>query len=738
VAIIAIIATALAIGTFWPMTDGRGDRWLDESKQPVLAPPEELPVVGIPGFRYDHPRLPAPSAEDIIAIREHNPSYFREQKKRANGGGGDFYSVILSALVEPGSQDLDLLHRRLMELEMSWRGHGQAKPLAMAYDWLYDQWNLQQRKELLAKVIEASNYLIERIRVEQRLSPYNVYLYNSPFQALMATALASYGDSPEAELPMRWTADYWKNRILPVWRQVMGKHGGWHEGGEYVGIGIGQAIYQLPAMWRKATREDLFKSESGIRGFLDFLIYRTRPDGTHMRWGDAAFFDRMVPDRVPLAIEYSHAAAYSLDRCPRPYQPSSWPWGPLTTDDFCEPEAHRLLPLQKHFDGIGMVIARSSWDDESTYLTFKAGANFWSHSHLDQGAFTLFKGGPLAIDSGLYGPSYGSDHHMNYSYQTIAHNVITVTDPDDTIPGPPEKEGGLPRQIANDGGQRRVGSGWGVESAPLDLNEWLEKSEIYQTGGIEKYHDTDDLVVAVANITPAYTNKYSGRGYFSHRTRRVEKYWRTIVYDRINDVVIVSDDLVSADPMFRKKSLIHTINEPRRTEDGFVAQIPANDDPVRKAGRLQASILFPQDANISIIGGKNLEFLVDNINFDEGGAVWEKVLKRKKNPPEPGRWRVEVSPAIAQKRDRFMMILQPSVENQESNLAIRRLLTEKAIGSVIEGPYRTLVLSFPEDREGVIIEIQGKGGSKALDLTVKAETPVSENLWQRIRHAFFN
>ncbi|MEJ2533847.1 MAG: heparinase II/III family protein, partial [Halioglobus sp.] len=642
------------------------------------------------------------------------------------------------ALVEPGSQDLDFLHRRLIELEMSWRGHMQAKPLAVAYDWLYDQWNLQQRKELLAKVIEASNYLIERIRVEQRLSPYNVYLYNSPFQALMATALASYGDSPEAELPMRWTADYWKNRILPVWRQVMGKHGGWHEGGEYVGIGIGQAIYQLPAMWRKATREDLFKSESGIRGFLDFLIYRTRPDGTHMRWGDAAFFDRMVPDRVPLAIEYSHAAAYSLDRCPRPYEPSSWPWGPLTTDDLCEPEAHRQLPLQKHFDGIGMVIARSSWDDESTYLTFKAGDNFWSHSHLDQGAFTIFKGGPLAIDSGLYGPSYGSDHHMNYSYQTIAHNVITVTDPEDTIPAPPKKEGGSPRQIANDGGQRRVGSGWGVESAPLDLNEWLEKSEIYQTGGIEKYHDKDDLVVAVANITPAYTNKYSGRGYFSHRTRRVEKYWRTIVYDRINDVVIVSDDLVSADPMFRKKSLIHTINEPRRTEDGFVAQIPANDDPDRKAGRLQARILFPKEANVSIIGGKNLEFLVDNINFDEGGAVWEKVLKRKKNPPEPGRWRVEVSPAIAQKRDRFMMILQPSVENQESNLAIRRLLTEKAIGSVIEGPYRTLVLSFPEEREGVIIEIQGKGGSKALDLTVKTETPVSENLWQRIRHAFFN
>ena len=715
---ITIIVSVVIVGTFWQLTDSNQDQWLDESKQPVLAPPEELAVLAIDGFRYHHPRLPAPSPEEITIIKRNNLRYFKGHQRQANGGKGKFYSVILTAFVDPGSQDLNLLHKRLMELELSWRGHMQAKPLALAYDWLYDQWNAQQRKQLLTKVIEASNYLIERIRVEQRLSPYNVYLYNSPFQALMATALASYGDTPEAELPMRWTTDYWKNHVLPAWRQVMGNNGGWHEGGEYVGIGIGQAIYQLPAMWRKATGEDLFRSEPGIRGFLDFLVYRTRPDGTHMRWGDGANFDRIVPDRLPLAIEYSHAAAYSLNRCPRPYTATSWPWGPLTTNALCKPGAYRVLPLQKHFDGIGMVIARSSWDEEATYLSFKAGDNFWSHSHLDQGAFTLFKGGPLAIDSGVYGPNYGSDHHMNYSYQTIAHNVITVTDPDDNIPAPPKKRDDPPRQIANDGGQRRIGSGWGVESAPLDLDEWLRKSEIYQTGKIERYYDKDDLVIAVADITSAYTNKYSGKGYFSDRTRRVEKYWRTIVYDRINDAVIIYDDLVSTDPMFRKKSLIHTINEPQRIKDGFVTQIPANENPDRKAGRLQASILFPQDANISIIGGKWLEFLVDNINFDEGGAVWKKVLRRKNNRIEPGRWRVEISPAIAKKRDRFLMVLKPTIEIQQSDLHIRRLVAKKSIGSEIRGPNRTLKLLFPNDREGIIVEIRDKTGSKTLDLTL--------------------
>ncbi len=117
----------------------------------------------------------------------------------------------------------------------------------------------------------------------------------------MACALAIYGDDPRGDAIMRFTNDLWKNRVLPAWRQVMGRNGGWHEGGEYVGIGIGQAIYQLPAMWRHATGEDIFATEPGIRGFLDFLVYRTRPDGTHFRWGDAAAFDRIVPDAVPLA-----------------------------------------------------------------------------------------------------------------------------------------------------------------------------------------------------------------------------------------------------------------------------------------------------------------------------------------------------------------------------------------------------------------------------------------------------
>ena len=96
-------------------------------------------------------------------------------------------------------------------------------------------------------------------------------------------------------------------------------------------------------------------------------------------------------------------------------------------------------------------------------------------------------------------------------------------------------------------------------------------------------------------------------------------------------------------------------------------------------------------------------------------------MRRKNNPIEPGRWRVEVSPAIAQKRDRYLMILKPTIENQQSDLHIRRLVTEEAIGSQIRGPYRTLKLLFPNNREGILVEIKDKMGSKKLDLTLAAK-----------------
>jgi len=553
-------------------------------------------------------------------------------------------------------------------------------------------------------------------------------------QALMACSLALYSDDPRGEPVMRFTYDMWKNRVLPAWRQVMGRNGGWHEGGEYVGVGIGQAVYELPAMWRSATGEDLFVSEPGIRGFLDFLVYRKRPDGTDFRWGDGSGFDKIAPDTIPLALEFRHTPAYSLRPPAHDGEPSGWPWGPRTNRSLDDPASFARLPLVRLFDGIGMIVVRSDWSPDATYVTFKAGDNYWSHVHLDQGAFTIYKGGELAIDSGLYGPSYGSDHHMNYTYQTIAHNVVTVTDPKDTVPAPGKDK---PRPIANDGGQRRIGSGWGVEAAPLDRGEWEAKRDIYHTATMGPLLDQGGVVVAAADLTPAYTNPESGDGTFSARTRRVERFWRIFGYDRVDDVVVVFDQVTATAASFRKRWLLHTIEAPSLFPNGFSVSVSPQDRPGRGGGRLEGKVLLPKDALINPIGGRGLEFFVDDRNYDENGTLRESIRKLGPNNVEPGAWRIEVSPPRDAREDMFLVVLMPVAGSARPVHRVRLLEAGKRVGCEIVGPNRTTRWWFEPGRNEAEIEVSSGSDAHRYQVTGPAATTPAAGDWlNRIKSLF--
>ena len=703
VGLFVLLATSLAVFAWSLLAGGRGagggvESMLDERALPQLPPPAESPRAELPRFQRGHPRLPAPTPGQYDLLQQANRPFLDEQRRRAAGGSGDLEASILMARLEPGSQNLALLRERLTGLRFEWRGSNETKPLALAYDWLYEQWSPADRSALLRKALDGCDYEITLIR-EERLSPYNVILYNAPLQALMACALATYQDDPRSVAIMNFTADLWKNRVLPVWRQVMGHNGGWHEGGEYVGIGIGQAIYELPAMWRSATGEDLFASEPGIRGFLDFLVYRKRPDGTDFRWGDAAAFDKIVPDALPLALEFRHAPAYSLRAPTQDAQPSGWPWGPFSDSSLSNPTSFARLPLMRQFDGIGMIVARSDWSPEATYVTFKAGDNYWSHSHLDQGAFTIYKGGELAIDSGHYGPTYGSDHHMNYTYQSVAHNLVTVTDPNDTVPGPGEEQ---PRPIANDGGQRRIGSGWGVEAAPLDRGEWEAKRDIYHTATMGPLLDQDGLTVAAADITPAYTNAASGSGTFSARTRRVERFWRIFGYDRNDDVVVVFDQVIASRAAFRKRWLLHTLNAPTITADGFSVAVGADKRPGHGGGRLEGKVLLPKDALINALGGRGFEFFVDDRNYDEKGTL--DAAKLGPNS-EAGSWRIELSPPQDAAADQFLVVLLPTAGTSVPTHRVRLLESGRRVGCEVVGPTRTVRWWFEPGHNAAEVEV---------------------------------
>ena len=675
---------------------------------PTYPPAAELPPVALPDFRHQRPRLPHPSMADLVRLAIDNPDYLAEQKSRAASERRPALdAMIFNAFAEPGSQDLDALTERLTTLPRRAALFGHILLLATAYDWLHYYWTEEQHARLQHLLGRACQTTIEHIRAE-RLSPYARELYAGPLQALMACSIALYQDHPQGELYMRFAHELWINRVLPVWDQVFGLNGGWHEGANLLADGIGRAIYSVPAMWRHGTGDDRFAKHPGLAGFLDFLVHRVRPDGTQFRWGDGAFFDRHPPEANALALEFGHAAAYSLSPPRGGPAPVLQPWGPLSDTTLAHEHTARLLPLSRLFDGLGKVVARSDWTPEATYVTFKAGDNYWSHTHLDQGAFTIYKGGPLAIDSGIKGPLYGSLHHRNYAYQTIAHNTITVTDPADTVPAP-AWDG--PRPFANDGGQRRIGSTPRINPAPLDRDDWEAQRDTYHTGRIAHYLEADGLTVALTDITPAYTNSRSGQGFFEHRTRRVERLWRTFGYDRVDDVVVIYDDVESTRPDFTKRWLLHSQEMPQLQGNRFRVEAPSARGSGRGGGRLEAVVLLPEHPIILPVGGPGMEFSVDGVSYQDLDRRGEP-RRRTHRHIEPGAWRVEVMPPHPATQDVFLVVLLPTAADLRPTHSVRLVRAGAEIGAEVVGPRRSTTWWFTPGQHTARVVVEENGLSR--------------------------
>ena len=124
---------------------------LDERTLWKLPAPAQAPEAKLARFNRTHPRLPAPSAADYDTLLHENPSFLEQQRRRAALASGDLGSAILMARLEPGSQNLGLLRDRLLALKFDGRGAEQTRPLALAYDWLFQQWSPAERPDTARK-----------------------------------------------------------------------------------------------------------------------------------------------------------------------------------------------------------------------------------------------------------------------------------------------------------------------------------------------------------------------------------------------------------------------------------------------------------------------------------------------------------------------------------------------------------------------------------------------------------
>jgi heparin/heparan-sulfate lyase len=232
---------------------------------------------------------------------------------------------------------------------------------------------------------------------------------------------------------------------------------------------------------------------------------------------------------------------------------------------------------------IGQCVFRTGWGPGDTVVFCKAGDYFDNHGHFDQGHFTIWRKGWLAVDSGVY-DSTSSRHHKEYAIRSVAHNVMLFGD-DAT------------------GGQRTMSS---QDSQDLADHEAKKKSRKLETADLVAWKVDKDWAYVAADLTAAYDGG-------------VVKLWtRELVWLK-RGAVVVFDRARASTP---GRWLLHTVSEPAAQGAAFRVD--------EKESSLAGAVLLPKKARVSKVGPG---CIVDGRDIAPEKAGEFGV---------PGAWRIEV------------------------------------------------------------------------------------------------
>jgi len=485
----------------------------------------------------------------------------------------------------------------------------------------------------------------------------------SRLRNLIYGGLALYGegidDAAARELCDTWHEQtYGQNRILCCMDALAGD-GSWFQG-DYNFNGY---LYQSRGfeLWATATDENPYESCGNYAGLGTYYLYEMgprKPGGgmlgskqgdSHSHSTPATTF-RLTLLNVARRYRDGHAQwlAQEIVNQGQGYVNTYDRWRLIVATDLTvTPVPPDDMPDSWYFEGIGTVYMRSGFDlsssSDDVYAVFRCERYPDHHTHAHQNHIFIARGDDLlAIDSGSYDFS-ASSHHDNYFSRTIAHNTITVYDPgEDTFGG-----------YANDGGQRRPSH----ESYPRNCDD-LDDPQ-YDRGRMVEAKDYDGFTYALGDATAAYS------------ADKVSQFTREVVYCK-PDVFLILDRVTSTSPSFKKRWLLHSVNQPE--VDGSTSVIENGDS------KLFVKTLLPAEHDIVTVGGPGHEFDVNGMNYPPPDGATS----------DSGSWRIEVSPRNDSALDLFLHVLYVADATATVMPEVELILSDDVIGANIDGRVVTL------------------------------------------------
>ncbi len=572
--------------------------------------------------------------------------------------------------------------------------------LAKIYDWLYADLTDTQKETIRTALKRNMDQLLTFGYLSDAAKENYIQSHSRWARAVIAEGtLALYGD-----FDTNFTKAYADN-LLNISRKKFLEYmdteryiaidGGWHLGYAYAYFNANYTFNYL--VWTTATTETFLDDWMGELSY--WFIYGLRGDNSYSRVGDAFSTNNM--SLGVLANAYN--AKFKNDPYAQGYlDKNAKTDGIWDSDRFIAfllknnqltAKSPDTLPTSRLFKNVGTVVARDNWGENSTHFYFKSSPFYNAgHHHRDENAFTLHYRVPLALDSGVLEAEEGTTHYKNYFSRTLAHNAITVYNPNQKMyyfTDFNRADSLASKLLINDGGQ------------VFKVNESLSKTDILpgaanRLGGITAYQfNSGAYTYAVGDATKAY----------DPATVSLAKREVVFVTDsgRDHPTTVVLDRVEATDGNFQKRYLLHVdtdvkpnINDTSGIMSSTTKGIDLHDNPI--ASRLTNMTLYPQNAQLALVSGFTS---YGDTSADLTPTAAETTAAQNNPRTRIGNWRLEVSPVTGKKYDLLLNVLFVDNDTKPAITANDARLIGTADSSAIGVQLINRVIVFPTAKNAV-------------------------------------
>lgn len=503
------------------------------------------------------------------------------------------------------------------------------------YDWCYPLLSKEEKEVLCSNLMRLSDDM------EVGWPPFKQPIVNGHGDEaqinrdLLSMSIAIYNENP---LPYQYCSYRVLEELVPMrnWEYQSPRHN------QGVGYGAYRISWELHAAWLfyRMTGKPVF--DENLKKVSLFWLYMRLPDGQMLRDGDGfeaglpgEFFYYSQPQTMFLFYTYANDPIIKAEFQKQGGLANNPVLFLLLNNPNLKPEPSlKSLPLTLDFGPIlGSMVARTGWnigmESNDVVAEIKGGGyHFGGHQHSDAGAMQVYYRGFQVADIGLYG-FYGPPYDVNFHKRSISHSMMLARDPE-------EKYGSTE---SNDGGtkfnQRNPATPMEAQTDPWFKNGKVISSD-FGPSKLRPFYNyfAVDLVGAYSSKITSYN-----RGFC----------FLNLDKDSIPAAIILTDDMITANPEFKKYWQINSPNKPEATPNGVILK----NNRHSLVGKTHVEMLIPSasERNMEILSGGDA-----NSSFEFKYEVPGRIVD--KHYPEANGHRIMISPKKANSQDRFLTVFQ--------------------------------------------------------------------------------